>query len=185
MPKDKIALRRIAQKRELQEAFELRYRVYCLTPEMERPGDLNPEDFPDRMEKDQWDEYSVHFAARRGKDMVGYLRLILPDSPFGFLMEETFLLPPGLDRRKGVEASRMVVEPSMRRRGLMEKICSHAMKWSDANGYAWWCLAIQEYLLPSRYTAGWSMKEFGGPTLYHGILVVPIIVDIRQTLKCL
>jgi N-acyl amino acid synthase of PEP-CTERM/exosortase system len=57
------------------EVLALRYQVYCA----ER-GFENPEDFPDGLERDEFDDSSIHFAAihRPTGRVVGTVRLVLP-----------------------------------------------------------------------------------------------------------
>ena len=49
----------------------LRYKVYC-----EERGFEKPEDHPDGLERDEYDEYSVHFAAieKGTQEVVGTIR---------------------------------------------------------------------------------------------------------------
>lgn len=66
---------------ELLDVYSLRYKVYCLERGYERP-----DDYPDGLETDEYDPYSVHFIAYVGALPVGTVRLILPN-PFGFPVE--------------------------------------------------------------------------------------------------
>ena len=55
--------------------YQLRYQVYCLEEGFEAH-----ENFPDRMERDEWDKNSVHFIVRskKSKEWVAAMRLVLP-----------------------------------------------------------------------------------------------------------
>ncbi|HHM06296.1 MAG TPA: PEP-CTERM/exosortase system-associated acyltransferase [Gammaproteobacteria bacterium] len=55
--------------------YRLRYQVFCL-----ETGYENPEAFPNREEKDEWDACSQHFLVRdrESKQWVATMRLILP-----------------------------------------------------------------------------------------------------------
>lgn len=174
---EELIVRLVKNKKELEKTFRLRYKVYCASSKEERPSDLRPEDYPDQMEKDLWDDYSIHFAAYFHKKIVGTVRLIKgAECPKGFLLESKFVLPEELDRSRGLEASRMIVDPETRHRGIRHKLDKTAMDWSVKNGYSWWCLAVQDYLLPSCYRAGWNILEVSGPARYHGTIVYGIIV---------
>ena len=174
---EKLIVRRVKNKKELEKTFRLRYKIYCALPKEERPSDLKPEDYPDQMEKDFWDDYSVHFAAFLNREIVGTIRLIKGyECSRGFLMESTFALPKKLNRSKGLEASRMIVDPETRHQGIRHELDKTAMAWSIKNGYLWWCLAVQDYLLPSCYRGRWNIQEIGGPARYHGTIVYGIIV---------
>lgn len=179
-----LVVRLVQNKQELEEIFKLRYQIYCAAPEKERPSDFKPEDFPDGLEKDFWDDYSVHFIALQDGEVVGTLRLIKgAECPVGFLMEDTFVLPPGLSKNAGLEASRMAVAPRARKKGIRNELDQKAMQWSVDNGYAWWCLAIQDYLLVSCYQAGWDIEKISGATPYHGTTVYAIIVFLEKTFE--
>lgn len=64
----------------------LRYKVYC-----EERGFESPEDHPDGLERDEYDDNSVHFAAieMETQKVVGTVRLIL-NSKKGFPVERSF-----------------------------------------------------------------------------------------------
>jgi N-acyl amino acid synthase of PEP-CTERM/exosortase system len=71
-----------------QEVYKLRYQVYCL-----ETGFEDPNDFPDRLERDAYDERSEHYLIRHksSNEFAATTRLILPDlnSPHGiFPIEE-------------------------------------------------------------------------------------------------
>ncbi len=69
--------------REKEEIYRLRYQVYCL-----ECGYESPEDYPDGLETDEYDRYSVHFLAVDGdQNVVGTVRLIL-HSELGFPIEK-------------------------------------------------------------------------------------------------
>jgi len=59
------------------EVFKLRYQVYCIENEF-----LNSEDYPNQLEIDDFDQYSVHYLIRHRKsgDYAATTRLILPDA---------------------------------------------------------------------------------------------------------
>lgn len=96
------------------EIFRLRYIVYAL-----EFGFENPDDFPDRFEKDEYDQYSVHFAALNEEDdVIGTVRMIL-DSPKGFPVEHAARITGFHDKpepRFITEVSRLAVSKKLRRR---------------------------------------------------------------------
>jgi N-acyl amino acid synthase of PEP-CTERM/exosortase system len=98
------------------ELFRLRYRVYC-----DECGYENTEDYPDMMERDEYDEHAIHFCnmIEGHREMGGTVRMIL-DSEKGFPIEKNFiieqeLLPP-FDRNKIAEISRLAISKKFRRR---------------------------------------------------------------------
>lgn len=97
-----------------QKIFRLRYEVYAL-----EFGFENPDDFPDKFEKDGYDQYSVHFAAlNEDDDVIGTVRMIL-DSPKGFPMEHAATITGFSDKPEPgciTEVSRLAVSKRLRRR---------------------------------------------------------------------
>lgn len=62
----------------LEEVFSLRFRILCINNTV--PG-FCPSNFPDQLEKDEYDQRSAHFLLRHRptKTFIGTTRLILPD----------------------------------------------------------------------------------------------------------
>jgi N-acyl amino acid synthase of PEP-CTERM/exosortase system len=109
-----IALR---QRSAIQPAiFALRYEVYCV-----ECGFLDPNDYHDGLESDEYDSSAVHFTAHnRDDELVGSLRLVHPPLSETFPFEnhcyELFgdvVLPP---REESAEISRLVVRKNYRAR---------------------------------------------------------------------
>ena len=93
----------------------LRYDVYC-----EELGFLDPKRYPARLESDQFDVHSVHFAAlNQQREVVATLRLVR-HSPLGFPLDaRAASLSPAfyeLPRDKTVEISRLILAKHYRRR---------------------------------------------------------------------
>lgn len=98
----------------LEDVFKLRYRIYC-----EERGFEKPEDHPGGVERDCYDDHSVHFAAINGDSgVVGTARIIL-DSTDGFPIEKHCTIDAGrlpAERSKLAEISRLAVSRDYRRR---------------------------------------------------------------------
>jgi N-acyl amino acid synthase of PEP-CTERM/exosortase system len=94
--------------------YRLRYEVYAM-----EFGFENPYDFPDKLERDDYDAHSVHFIAlNEDDDIVGTVRMIL-NSEKGFPIEHAakitrFKGKPEPD--KITEISRLAVAKTLRRR---------------------------------------------------------------------
>ncbi len=99
----------------LQEAYRLRFQVYCKECDF-----IREEDYPLGYETDAFDRYSVHFGAFDLNDqLVGAVRLILPSS-YQFPIEDVC---PGLEiarfeapRSAFAEISRLTISKIYRRR---------------------------------------------------------------------
>ena len=100
---------RIAKtKEELEAVFHLRYLGYTKTIDL-----IDPNAFPDQMERDKFDDIAINFIARdlsSGK-YVGCVRLV-PDTPLGFPLEQEVSLKHFRSSdKKLMEHSRMVSWP--------------------------------------------------------------------------
>ncbi|WP_319574663.1 PEP-CTERM/exosortase system-associated acyltransferase [uncultured Desulfobacter sp.] len=99
----------------LKETYRLRYEIYCHEAEF-----LDDNQYSDGIEKDMWDDHSIHFAALDSDNVVvGTLRLIL-NSEHAFPFE---VYCPNYDRSKInfpraqlSEISRLAVSKKYRRR---------------------------------------------------------------------
>lgn len=105
----------------LREVYRLRYHVYCVEHRFEDPAR-----FADQMERDQYDERSLHslLIHRPSGVIAGTTRLILPDAtepvgslPIDIVCQESALKDPSLMPRSSMgEVSRFAVSKSFRRR---------------------------------------------------------------------
>jgi N-acyl amino acid synthase of PEP-CTERM/exosortase system len=99
----------------LRKAFQLRYQVYCLECKF-----LNPNDYPDGLEIDIYDPYSIHFVTLDHEDtVVGTIRLIQNHAPLPFPIEvhcKPVIESNGLIRDKIAEISRLAVSKKYLRR---------------------------------------------------------------------
>ena len=95
--------------------FRLRHQVYCLECAF-----LQPEQYVDGLELDDYDDASTHFAAyTMDEKLVGAVRLVQPQSPKPYPFElhcEVFSDYEMPDREQAAEISRLVVKKSHRRR---------------------------------------------------------------------
>lgn len=99
---------------EKHEIYRLRYEVYAL-----EFGFENPYDFPDKLEKDSYDPYSIHFIAlNEDNEIIGTVRMIL-NSKKGFPVEHASEINDFNDKPSPeliTEISRLAVSKMLRRR---------------------------------------------------------------------
>lgn len=104
----------VSGKEELESVFKLRYKVYC-----EEWGFERPEDHEGGIEKDEYDDHSLHFVALdETKQLIGTIRIIL-NSEKGFPIEKHCKIDADLsrvDRNRACEISRLAVCKEYRRR---------------------------------------------------------------------
>lgn len=119
----------------INEVLALRYKVYC-----EERGFEDPQDHPDGLERDDYDENAVHFAAilRKGdygdgwqeEKVVGTVRLIL-DSEKRFPIERAFEFNKNLSHLKRSQIG------EISRLALCKRYCSEfkgRMSWQSEAG---------------------------------------------------
>ena len=99
----------------LNEVYKLRYKVYC-----DEWGFERPEDHPGGIERDEFDEHSVHFVAIRkdNQQLVGTTRIIF-HSKLGFPIEEHCHINDDIlkfDKSHWGEISRLAVSKEFRKR---------------------------------------------------------------------
>ena len=99
----------------LKEVFNLRYQVYC-----HECGFLNPDDYPEGLEIDQYDPQSINFAALDHEDtIVGTIRLIMNSETTPFPIEvhcQSMIKKNGFPRNHIAEISRLAVSKKYRKR---------------------------------------------------------------------
>lgn len=105
------------------DAYRIRYRVYC-----DEFGYENPSHFPDELERDEYDERSLHCVITHRSGMAaGCVRLVPTNNdassdplPFekycGDSLDTAFVRSLNLDRAKTCEISRLAVDGAFRRR---------------------------------------------------------------------
>lgn len=95
--------------------FRLRHQVYCLECAF-----LQPEQYVDGLELDDYDDASTHFAAYTlDEKLIGAVRLVQPQAPKPYPFElhcEVFNDYDMPEREQAAEISRLVVKKSHRRR---------------------------------------------------------------------
>lgn len=115
-----FAFARVDGSDEIEECYRLRYQVFCV----ER-GFLPCDDYPNRLESDAYDAYSLHFLARHlHGEPAGAARLVL-NGPHGLPMVPHCALEAGFEfladlqyplRHRYAEISRLAVSRGFRRR---------------------------------------------------------------------
>lgn len=111
-----IVAGRLAGGRALKSALELRFQVYCLEYNF-----LSPDEYPDGVESDEYDEDAAHFYAFDPSDeLVGYVRLVRPDRDLVFPFQKHCELTVAGEQlpvaRQAAEISRLMVRKDYRRR---------------------------------------------------------------------
>jgi len=101
---------KVEKEDDLEDVYRLRYRIYCL-----EKGFEPKEKYPDGIEMDEYDVYSIHFIARVFEEAVGTARLIL-NNPLGFPAEKyckTDIASFSIRKEQTVEISRFAVSNTL------------------------------------------------------------------------
>jgi N-acyl-L-homoserine lactone synthetase len=97
---------KVETEKELEQVYRLRYHIYCL-----EKGFEPKEKYPDGIETDEYDVYSIHFIAKVLGEAVGTARLIL-NNPLGFPAEKyckADITAFSIKKEQTVEISRFAV----------------------------------------------------------------------------
>lgn len=171
---------REARLQELPQVFALRFKRYSGL------GWLNPDDYPDRQEKDKYDERSAHFVALVDGCIKGYVRLILPGAE-PFPMEDEFgkLTPEHYGVSNGApllpaEVSRFIVEKDngcalhSLSLGLLQVLIRHSVRL----GVTHWCQALDIFV--HRLVGSWhfNFKKCGPKKHFMGSETVPTVLEV-------
>lgn len=185
--KIRLSTKRVADARDLDEVFRLRYQVYCLERKFEKI-----EDHPGGIERDAYDESSIHYLTRDGQGRpIATARLVL-DSPRGFPIEMEYDMAQafaGIDRRTSAEFSRFAISKGVRDSdgeaarisAPTESLVGHSeialslitslIRESLERGITHWCAAIERALWLALRHGGMGLRQVGPPKEYHGIRI--------------
>ena len=167
-----LVIKRAACKGELNDGFNVRYKVYCLERGYERT-----DDHPDGLERDEYDPYSIHFVAYLNLSPVGTVRLIL-ENPFGFPVErycnvDMKTICPDADRI--AEISRLAVSShtakgfSVERSKITLSLIKELYYTSREIGIKYLASAMSNSLERLLNRCGMSFVKVGLPVDYHGL----------------
>ena len=183
----------------LDQAYRLRYQVYCL----ER-GFEDADENPDGRERDEFDDHSVHRLLVHAETglIVGGVRLVLPrqdrlqscfpiqgvcqDGPLQpnlagalgetaeisrFCVSKAFrrLLPKGRAQRGLGQASRLDVEPAAFLPLMTLELMNAVIQMSEENGVTQLCAAMEPSLLRLLSRLGLEFTPLGELVSFHGV----------------
>jgi N-acyl-L-homoserine lactone synthetase len=168
----------------LNEAFHLRYNVYC-----KELNYLNPSDFKNGIEKDVYDDYAINFALMTKKDnkLIGTVRLVKSNSN-GLPIEKEFELKINnfnMDDTQEVEISRLCIEKKYRRTNIgnnnallaiLKALYSYAKKENYNNLLA----AIDKNVFEMLKKIGFSFTILGTSKYYMGSKSIPVMINLEH-----
>lgn len=192
--------------RQLDEAFELRFDVYCSDC-----GFLDAADYPGGRESDAYDSGATHFYAHNpGGELVGYVRLVRAGGPerFPWELHCRELLPGTVlpDRACSAEVSRLMVRRDYRRRKgdliagvqvqgsglerdgaerraaspqIMLSLYRQMYQFSLRSGIRFWYAAMERPLARTLQAMGFSFRRIGAEADYFGP-VAPFLAELEE-----
>jgi N-acyl-L-homoserine lactone synthetase len=105
-----LTFHKVETEENLEQVYRLRYHIYCL-----EKGYEQKEKYPDGIEMDEYDVYSIHFIAKVFDEAIGTARLIL-NNPLGFPAEKycrTDIADFNIKKEQTVEISRFAVSNTL------------------------------------------------------------------------
>lgn len=175
---DKITISIAKDEQDKVHAYELRKKVYCL-----EYGHLNPDSYPDGLEKDVWDAHSVHFIATdSNSEVIGTVRLIL-DSAIGYQTEKYVNLPD-VSRSRLAEVSRLTMRSDFRGHGqhVIFGLSKAMYEYSIENGITHWFATMFIPTWRLFLDFGIYFQIIGEPSFWpskeHGQPVIPVFLEL-------
>ena len=167
--------------KEKEDVFRLRYRVFCLEKKW-----LNPEEYPDGKETDEYDQHSVHFlAANDTAKIVGTARAIFP-SELGlpvFNNFEDIAIPDDVERY--VELSRLIVAKETRGLTVTIGLLKSILNWCLYEGITTAFVIVEERMLNFLLRLGYPFRKAGPGKFYFGAYTTPAYVTLSELSKTL
>ncbi|WP_044663902.1 acyl-homoserine-lactone synthase [Syntrophaceticus schinkii] len=167
--------------KEKEDVFSLRYRVFCLEKKW-----LNPEEYPDGKETDEYDQHSVHFlAANDTSKIVGTARAIFP-SELGlpvFNNFEDIATPDDVERY--VELSRLIVAKETRGLTVTIGLLKSILNWCLYEGITTAFVIVEERMLNFLLRLGYPFRKAGPGKFYFGAYTTPAYVTLSELSKTL
>ena len=159
---------------ELEEAYRLRFRVYCL-----EKGYLDADDYLNGQESDEYDAASVHIGCFKDGEMVGYARVITPsDKPFP--IEKHFQLEdkvPGAPFER-CEVSRLIISNGHRGSQLrvLKALVRQIVFEAECRRLFYAYAVVEKPLLDTLRRLGLPFVQIGAITWYMNTENYPSIV---------
>ncbi len=159
----------------------MRYQEYCHVIRA-----FDPENFPDKLESDRFDEEAILFVGTMDDDRVGTIRLAF-ENLGQFPMEtgkEGVALPDWLPRRTTCEPSRLVgriIEDS--KQGVIQQsllLIEAAFRWSMAHNITHWVCNLQTKYYHFLKQVGWPFIVLGPAQTYYNTNITPVALVLRE-----
>lgn len=167
-----LTVKKVETKEELTEVYKLRFNIYC-----KERGFESEEYYPDKLETDEYDPYSVHFIAMLDSEPVGTSRLIL-HNPIGFPIERYYKINFSqipVEKDKTAEISRLAISKETFRllrnhtTRIFYALFSEMYFESKRMGITFFFAAMTRGLYRLLSKCSIKFLQIGTPIEYHGI----------------
>jgi N-acyl-L-homoserine lactone synthetase len=166
--------RLVADTREKDELFRLRYQVYCQEKQW-----LKEVDYPDGREIDEFDPHSVHFLALKDNWVVGTVRAIFP-SELGLPIINSFGITVPEHVIHYVEISRLAVAKEARGLELTMGLLHTLFAWCLERGITYGYAVVESDLLDFLIRLGYPFKKLGVKKYLYGGYNIPVCLVLNE-----
>jgi N-acyl-L-homoserine lactone synthetase len=168
----------------MDQSYRLRYQVYCV----ER-GFLNAGNYPDRLERDEFDRYSLHVGViDRQRDLIATSRLVQVSMRGLPLFRHCQIFPQETElyceTHRIVEVSRLCMSRQLRHRGqgrasVAATLYRALYQASKRAGFTHWLVCTEHSLQRLVTGFGFPFRPIGPMTDYFGP-VAPFMMDLQE-----
>jgi len=165
---------------ERESIYRLRYQVV-----IDR-GWLQPDQLPDGMERDQYDQHAIHIAGWDGNILAATSRLVLPESGVILPTEQGFNLQVE-PRGRVADMGRQIVarDYSSVRHKVFAALLAKTWLEMRVRGYSLVCGDFSPAVLRLYRMMGFNVTELGPSQKFWGEVRTPILVDIAASISVL
>lgn len=172
----------------LAETPEERLKVYQLryTVVVEK-GWKTPDELPDGIEKDDYDDEAVHLTAWDGDVLAATTRLVFPSPKRPLPTEIAFdvkMQPDG----QVVDVGRTIVASAYRdayRHTLLQGVIAQVWLEATYRGYFEMCAVMNDGMVNRYHAVGFEILPVGAPQPYWGEMRYPCRFDLMKTAEAL
>jgi N-acyl-L-homoserine lactone synthetase len=160
--------------------YRLRYQTI-----IER-GWAQPEDMPDGMERDHYDEKAIHIVGWDGNTLAASSRIVLPEAALTLPTEEAFRIQIE-PRGEVADMGRQIVghEYSSFKNKVFAALLARTWLEIRAHGYSLVCGDFTPAMLRLYRIMGFDVKQLGPAQPFWGEDRFPILVDVARSMMAL
>jgi N-acyl-L-homoserine lactone synthetase len=175
----KYKIRVVSDEDTLEDLYRFRYKIYCEVDKL-----LNKEDYPSKMEKDKYDNVSIHLAAFNKNNKVVATTRVIKNSDKGLPTIKEFDLADNLEGialDEVAEVSRFMIDPSFRKTMLFVDLLSAVNNVAKKNNIKFLIGCVEEWFLPNlKFLVQDNFKKIDKPQFCFNAINYPFIYKINK-----